>query len=75
MDIKKKMEDALKKSEHMTLMCYMDMVQISTILGLIEQYEAMKAGEEYKKGYEQGFIDVKGMAMQAVGGLKINAGT
>lgn len=73
--IKKRMEEALKNGKHMTLMFYMDRVQIATILGLIEQYEAMKAGEEYRKGYEKGFIDAKGMAIKAVGGIKINAGT
>lgn len=73
--IKKRMEEALKNGKHMTLLFYMDMAQIYTILGLIEQYEAMTAGEEYRKGYEKGFIDAKGMAMKAVGGIKINAGT
>ena len=72
--LKDKMQKAKEKDEPV-LMMYMDRVQMATIEGLIEQYEAMTAGEEYKKGYEQGFIDAKNMAMKAVGGLKINAGT
>ena len=73
--IKKRMEDALKKGEHMMQMFYMDMVQIHTILGLIEQYEAMKDGKAYKEGYMQGYCDAKTDAIKKLGGMKPNAGT
>lgn len=72
--IKERAQKALDTGRSM-VMLYVDRVQIATILGLIERYEAMTKGEEYKLGYAKGFDVAKDMAIQAVGGLKTNAGT
>ena len=71
--IKKKMEEAIKKDIPVLAM-HMDLVQIATILGLIEKYEAMTAGKEYQEGYAKGFYDAKDIAKIQIGRMEINAG-
>lgn len=69
-DLKGKMAKALEPSGPNICMFYMDSVMQGNILGLIEQYEAMKNGQEYQEGYQAGYRDAKFDAMKAVGGIQ-----
>lgn len=69
-DLKGKMAKALEPNGPNICMFYMDRVMQANILGLIEQYEAMKNGQEYQEGYQAGYWEAKNDAMKAVGGIK-----